>query len=82
MIQALEAVRCLDDGVLDAVPDANIGSIFGWGFAPFQGGTLQYINAVGLPAFIDRARTLADRFGERFTPPERLVQMAEDDVTF
>lgn len=81
-IQALETVRCYEEGVLTSVADANIGSIFGWGFAPFQGGTLQYINAYGLPAFVARSGELAAKYGERFEPPELLVRMAEAGETF
>jgi 3-hydroxyacyl-CoA dehydrogenase/enoyl-CoA hydratase/3-hydroxybutyryl-CoA epimerase len=81
-VQALETVRCYEEGVLTSVADANIGSIFGWGFAPFQGGTLQYINALGLPAFVARSRELASKCGERFEPPELLVRMAESGETF
>jgi 3-hydroxyacyl-CoA dehydrogenase/enoyl-CoA hydratase/3-hydroxybutyryl-CoA epimerase len=63
--QANEAARCLEEGVLRSVADANIGSIFGWGFAPFQGGALQFINAdgAGAKAFVARARELAARHG-------------------
>ena len=46
--QANEAARCLEEGVLRSVADGNIGSIFGWGFAPFHGGALQFINAMGV----------------------------------
>ncbi len=52
--------------MLRSVADAKIGSILGWGFAPFEGGTLPFINACGLPAFIVRARELAEAHGERF----------------
>ena len=45
--QANEAARCYEEGVLRSVADANVGSIFGWGFAPFHGGALQFINAMG-----------------------------------
>ncbi len=76
-VQCLDTVRCLEEGVLRSVADANIGSIFGWGFAPFQGGTLQAINAYGLPAFVERSRALAAQYGERFEPPAKLVEMAE-----
>ncbi len=75
--QALETARCYDEGVVTSVADANIGSIFGWGFAPFKGGTLQYINDYGLRAFVQRSRELAEKYGERFTPPDFLVEMAE-----
>jgi 3-hydroxyacyl-CoA dehydrogenase/enoyl-CoA hydratase/3-hydroxybutyryl-CoA epimerase len=80
--QANEAARCLEEGVLRSVADANIGSIFGWGFAPFQGGALQFINSYGLPAFVARARELAARYGERFAPAALLVKMAEQGEHF
>ncbi|MGW7686816.1 3-hydroxyacyl-CoA dehydrogenase NAD-binding domain-containing protein [Kribbella sp. NPDC054772] len=73
---ALETVKCLDEGVLRSVADANIGSIFGIGFPPLHGGALQYVNAYGLSAFIDRARVLASTYGDRFEPPALLVTKA------
>ena len=75
-MQALESVRCLEEGVLHSVADANIGSIFGWGFAPFHGGTLQFINGYGLPAFVERSRRLARAYGDRFDPPPLLLEKA------
>jgi len=80
--QANEAARCLQEGVLRSVADANIGSIFGWGFAPFQGGALQFINAYGLPAFVARARELAAAHGERFAPAQILIGMAQRGERF
>ncbi len=74
--QANETVRCLDEGVLRSVADANIGSIFGWGFAPFQGGTLQFINAMGPARFVERSRELAAKYGARFAPAEGAVRRA------
>jgi 3-hydroxyacyl-CoA dehydrogenase/enoyl-CoA hydratase/3-hydroxybutyryl-CoA epimerase len=71
-VQSLETVRCLDEGVLTSVADANIGSIFGFGFAPWSGGTLQFINSYGVQAFVERADYLADTYGERFRPPASL----------
>ena len=75
--QANEAARCLDEGVLRSVADGNIGSIFGWGFAPFQGGALQFTTAMGTKAFVARARELAARHGARFEPAAGLVALAE-----
>ncbi len=75
-VQALETARCVEEGVLTSVADANIGSIFGWGFAPFKGGTLQYINDYGVAAFVARSRKLAGQYGARFEPPPLLVEMA------
>ncbi len=74
--QANEAARCHEEGVLRSVADANIGSIFGWGFAPFHGGALQYINAMGASAFVARARELAAKFGPRFEPAAVVLRQA------
>ncbi|MCB9007869.1 MAG: enoyl-CoA hydratase/isomerase family protein [Ardenticatenaceae bacterium] len=81
-VQALETVRCLEENVVTSVADANIGSIFGWGFAPFKGGTLQYINDYGLAAFVQRSQELAQKFGERFAPPAKLLAMRDAGRTF
>lgn len=81
-VQALETVRCFEEGVLTSSADANIGSIFGWSFAPFSGGTLQYINAYGLEKFIRRARELAAKYGARFEPPPLLLEKAEKKENF
>jgi len=77
--EALEAVKCLDEGVIESVADANIGSILGIGFPGWTGGVLQYINGYegGVAGFVSRARELAEAYGERFAPPASLVQKAE-----
>ncbi|GAA4545925.1 3-hydroxyacyl-CoA dehydrogenase NAD-binding domain-containing protein [Amycolatopsis samaneae] len=76
--EALETVKCFDEGVLTSVADANIGSIFGIGFPAWTGGVIQYINQYsgGLQGFVDRARQLAERYGDHFTPPQSLVDKA------
>ncbi|HZX09036.1 3-hydroxyacyl-CoA dehydrogenase NAD-binding domain-containing protein [Kribbella sp.] len=79
---ALETVKCLDEGVLRSVPDANIGSIFGIGFPPLHGGALQYVNAYGPSVFAERARELATKYGERFAPPALLLRKAEAGEIF
>ena len=77
--EALESVKCYDEGVLRSVAEANIGSIFGIGFPAWTGGVLQYINGYpGGPAgFVARAQELAAAYGDRFTPPSSLVELAE-----
>jgi len=80
--QANEAARCYQEGVLRSVADANIGSIFGWGFAPFQGGALQFINAIGPAKFVERARELALRHGRRFEPAAVVVKLAQEGGHF
>jgi 3-hydroxyacyl-CoA dehydrogenase/enoyl-CoA hydratase/3-hydroxybutyryl-CoA epimerase len=80
--QANEAARCYQEGVLRSVADANIGSIFGWGFAPFQGGALQFINAMGARRFVERAHELAARHGARFEPAAVVLALAESGGRF
>ncbi|MDD9892615.1 MAG: 3-hydroxyacyl-CoA dehydrogenase, partial [Gammaproteobacteria bacterium] len=81
-IQANETARCYEEDVVCSLPDANIGSIFGWGFAPWAGGTLQYIEHVGLDRFIERSQELADQFGERFKPADILLKMQAEGKSF
>lgn len=82
--QAVETVRCFDEGVLNSVADANIGSIFGIGFPPWTGGVAQYIDQYpgGLAGFVERARELHTRYGEQFEPPQSLVDKAKNGETF
>ncbi|WP_413500946.1 3-hydroxyacyl-CoA dehydrogenase NAD-binding domain-containing protein [Psychrobacter maritimus] len=81
-VQANETAKCYEENVVRTVADANIGSIFGWGFAPNQGGTLQFINSVGVDKFVERSRELAKKHGERFAPAQILVDMAEKGEEF
>ncbi|MFH8344584.1 3-hydroxyacyl-CoA dehydrogenase NAD-binding domain-containing protein [Streptomyces sp. NPDC018045] len=82
--EALDTVRCFEEGVLTSVADANIGSILGIGFPGWTGGVIQYINGYegGLPGFVTRARELQAAYGERFTPPALLVEKAEKGEKF
>ncbi len=82
--EALDSVRCLEEGVLTSVADANVGSILGIGFPAWTGGVLQYVNGYdgGLPGFTARARALAAAYGERFTPPALLDRLAAEGGGF
>jgi 3-hydroxyacyl-CoA dehydrogenase / enoyl-CoA hydratase / 3-hydroxybutyryl-CoA epimerase len=77
--EALETQKCLDEGVLTSTADANIGSIMGIGFPPWTGGSAQFINGyegpagTGKEAFVARARELAAKYGDRFSPPDSLT---------
>ena len=77
--EALETVKCFDEGVLHTIADANIGSILGIGFPAWTGGVAQYVDGYpgGLPGFVERARILAKAYGDRFLPPASLVEKAE-----
>lgn len=80
VIEALETVKCFDEGVLTSVPDANIGSIFGIGFPAWTGGVMQYIEGFdgGVAGFVARADELKAKYGERFDVPESLRKRAAE----
>ncbi|KHL10714.1 UNVERIFIED_CONTAM: 3-hydroxyacyl-CoA dehydrogenase [Mumia flava] len=77
--EAIDATRCLDEGVLTSVEDADIGSLLGIGFPAWTGGVLHYVNQYegGVAGFVARARELAAAYGPRFEPPVSLVVRAE-----
>lgn len=74
--QALESYRCLEEGVLNSVVDGDLGSILGWGFPPYTGGSLSYIDFVGMDNFIAECDDFTKKFGERFTIPQSLRDLA------
>ncbi|WP_445116652.1 3-hydroxyacyl-CoA dehydrogenase NAD-binding domain-containing protein [Acinetobacter sp. WZC-1] len=76
-VQALDTLRCYEEGVLESVVDANIGSIFGIGFAPWSGGALQFLNQYGLNRALTRANGLEAKYGARFKAPEMLKSTAQ-----
>ena len=71
-VQSLDTLRCYEENVLESVVDANIGSIFGIGFAPWTGGAIQFLNQYGLEKALLRANTLEAKYGERFKTPQKL----------
>ncbi len=81
-IQALETARCIEEGVVTDVREADVGSILGFGFAPFTGGTISYIDGMGTKAFVTLCRDFTKRHGERFKPSKLLLDMAKKDETF
>ncbi|MEM9531956.1 MAG: 3-hydroxyacyl-CoA dehydrogenase NAD-binding domain-containing protein [Pseudomonadota bacterium] len=81
-MQAIETVRCVDEGVVTEAADADLGSILGWGFPPWTGGTLSYIDTVGVAEFVARADELAAAHGDRFKVPDMLRQMADKGEQF
>jgi 3-hydroxyacyl-CoA dehydrogenase/enoyl-CoA hydratase/3-hydroxybutyryl-CoA epimerase len=81
-IQALETARCFEEGVLTDVREADVGSILGFGFAPFTGGTLSYIDFMGLENFVSLCNRLTKKHGARFKPNKLLKSMAKSGETF
>jgi len=84
IVQALDTVRCLEEGVLTCIEDADVGAILGWGFAPWSGGPLSYIDMQGASEVVKSADRMSETYpmGERFRPPEMLRGMAQNGETF
>jgi 3-hydroxyacyl-CoA dehydrogenase/enoyl-CoA hydratase/3-hydroxybutyryl-CoA epimerase len=82
VVQAVEAARTVEDHVITDMREADVGSILGFGFAPFTGGTLSYIDFMGTKNFVDLCHKLEAKYGSRFTPPKLLVEMAAKGETF
>lgn len=81
--QCIEVARCFEEGVITDPRDADVGSILAWGFAPYTGGCVSYMDLFwGLPAFVKEADRLADQYGERFRPNALLRDMAAKNETF
>src|SRR6267154_2127872 len=81
-MQALETARCFEEKVLTDVREADVGSILGFGFAPFTGGTLSYIDMMGTKRFVALCERLAAKHGPRFAPSRLLVDMAVRNESF
>src|SRR6476469_6736111 len=81
-IQALETARCFEEHVLADVREADVGSILGFGFAPFSGGTLSYIDMMGVKQFVALCQRLEKKYGARFAPPKLVIDMAQKGESF
>jgi len=80
--QALETARCFEEGVLDHPADADIGSIFGWGFSPWTGGTLSFVDTVGIQHFVAECDRMAEAYGPRFAVSDWLRERAGRGESF
>jgi 3-hydroxyacyl-CoA dehydrogenase/enoyl-CoA hydratase/3-hydroxybutyryl-CoA epimerase len=82
VVMAVEAARTFEEGVVTDVREADVGSILGWGFAPYTGGTLSYIDMMGVKIFVELCERLAAKYGPRFRPGKLLVEMAKNGDSF
>ena len=82
LIQCVEAARCADEGILRQRRDAEVGAIFGIGFAPNRGGPLAYMDRLGIRKVVTRLDELAAKYGDRYAPPPLLRKMADTGETF
>src|SRR5437660_1592405 len=71
-----EAAHCLGEGILRSARDGDVGAVFGLGWPPFRGGPLRYADSLGAAQVVERLRRYQDKFGVRFTPAPKLVQLA------
>jgi 3-hydroxyacyl-CoA dehydrogenase/enoyl-CoA hydratase/3-hydroxybutyryl-CoA epimerase len=82
-VQAVETLRCVSEGVITRAHEVDIGSIFGWGFAPHTGGTISYVETIiGMDRFIAEANELADAVGERYRVPANVIEKAAAGSSF
>ena len=79
---ALEAARVMEEGIVTDPREADVGSILAFGFAPYTGGALSYIDGIGAKAFVKRAKELQKKYGAQFKAPKLLVDLADKDETF
>ncbi|GHG97424.1 3-hydroxyacyl-CoA dehydrogenase NAD-binding domain-containing protein [Pseudodonghicola xiamenensis] len=80
--QVLEAVRALEEGVLMDIREGDVGAILAWGFAPWSGGPLSWLDIIGAEYAAERCDQLTAAYGERFTCPPLLREMAEKGESF
>jgi len=80
--QALEVVRCYEEKVLLAPEDADIGAIFGWGFAPWTGGPLSMIDTIGINEFVSQCDAFAEKYGSVYSVPKVLREMSDNNQSF
>ena len=79
--QLIPAAQCYAEGIVSDPQSADLGAIFGWGFAPWTGGPMSHIDTIGLEDFVRKAESLAQKFGARFNPPEKFRDMAKSGET-
>ncbi|WP_375202820.1 3-hydroxyacyl-CoA dehydrogenase NAD-binding domain-containing protein [Hyphococcus sp.] len=75
--QLIPASQCYAEGIVHDPQSADLGAIFGWGFAPWTGGPMSHIDTIGVDAFVRKAESLAQKYGARFNPPEKFRDMAK-----
>jgi len=73
----IPAAHCYADGIVSDPQSADLGAIFGWGFAPWTGGPMSHIDTIGIENFVRKAESLAQQFGARFNPPQMFREMGE-----
>jgi 3-hydroxyacyl-CoA dehydrogenase/enoyl-CoA hydratase/3-hydroxybutyryl-CoA epimerase len=81
-VQAIEAARAMEDGVLLSPADGDVGAILGVGFPAYTGGPVSFMDGIGIAEFVREAERLAGLFGPHLQPPALLQRMAAEGATF
>ena len=81
-VQVLEALWCLQEGVITSVAEANLGSIYGWGFPSVRGGVLHFVNDYGVKQFVEKCKIYEKLHGQRFKAPKILRGMVDNNQQF
>jgi len=79
---ALEAARVMEEGIVTDPREADVGSILAFGFAPYTGGVLSYIDGMGAATFVAKAKQLRKLYGNQYKVPKLLVDMVAKGQTF
>jgi 3-hydroxyacyl-CoA dehydrogenase / enoyl-CoA hydratase / 3-hydroxybutyryl-CoA epimerase len=82
MICAMEAIRCLEEGVLADPDDGDIGAVFGFGYPPLRGGPFRHVDALGTAVVLGRIQHLRERYGDAYVAPDLLVELAKGHHNF
>ncbi|MBS8227650.1 3-hydroxyacyl-CoA dehydrogenase NAD-binding domain-containing protein [Vannielia litorea] len=80
--QVLEAVRALEEGVLEDIREGDVGAILGWGFAPWSGGPFSWLDILGAERAVELTEALTAQHGERFSTPALLREIAASGGSF
>ena len=79
--QLIATAKCYDEGIVNDPQSADLGAIFGWGFSPWTGGPMAHIDTIGMSEFVQKADSLAQKYGQRFAPPASFREMADQGKT-
>lgn len=82
LICAMEAIRCLEEGILERPDDGDIGAVFGFGYPPMRGGPFHHIDTLGAGVILDRMLALQGSYGDAYAAPTLLKELAKDRLTF
>jgi 3-hydroxyacyl-CoA dehydrogenase/enoyl-CoA hydratase/3-hydroxybutyryl-CoA epimerase len=82
LLMIKEASLCLEEKIITRPDLLDAALIFGIGFPPFRGGLLRYADKLGAKTIVEKLQGYTAKYGERFTPPAMLIEMAQTGKGF